>query len=1649
MNKCYNIVWNATRNMFMVVAEFVRGGGGTRRRICIVGAALNLTVSGICSVYAAEIGPQSGASITIENGDTITSTSGGKGIDSSAAGGTGVQINGKTIINVSGNSGPMTGINLDNGVGNQLGDGTEVRVSDGDKSGEVKGIFIDKKQSNTGITANGLNINVQSSGGGAYGFQDFGTGGNTDLGQGSTISVSSTSSNYYAYGVYLSNNSGGFKMDGGTINVTASQGPARGIDSFGNSGIDLGSGTQINVSSESNSIGIEVGESYGAGALNANALMLNVLNTRTGWAEGIRVGRSSSVDLGSGSHISLTGNANFAQGITAEDGGKFTADDLDLTLTTTNTATSGLSGRGISIDSNGSMDLGSGSTITVAGFTQADGIDMSSSSGSFTADHLTVDVTGNGWFYGIQMDGGKMDLGAGSSVSATGNAETIWITNGRFTASELTVKTQQSIGINVQGSSKDVTADVGAGSAIDGRVVGKNGTTSGICASDSGIGGNSIVNFNGTADNRNTIYAVNGYGASAQFYGQKVNMSNTDIIMSGGNKSRGLWAIGDNNLSNPGIINGENLKIDMTGSGKGSAGVMVQQGGSVNLTGETTIQTDGGIAIRNAYMTSSKDGTLLPGGTVTGSGKMDIEGDIISEGWGSIDLTMDAGSQFMGKTSVNNDIKEKNANATSTLNMTLADDTRWIITGGSSLTQLTSAGGLVFRSDDENGVYSTLKADEITLQDTSELDVDYAAATQAMADDIPLIIANNITLDGALNLHDVDTSGLENLTSDGQLAQQQVVLIDAATAINGNFSSLSKDASAIPDYLAFSGQINPVDNTQYLLGTDLSWYGDSSSPAARTSGAHGTFTLAAGKHFEVTRALVDVAPDPETGWDGKTLTKKGDGALILSGDNTYSGGTRIEEGAVLATNADALGSGDISNSGELVLDTDGMVNISQNITTNSGGTMRIEQGSTVTLNTLTQEEGSSLDVFLDLSSTQPVVSAQQANTGGDLNITGFTSAPGYQHTGTVTVIDAAEDITGDFDTLTIAGAPASQVDYITAEGRRGRTDATHYDVTLGLTWYADSYNSRRPADGSFTLANAGQSFTLDASLDDVAPNSASGWDGKSLTKQGGGTLILGAENTYSGTTAVQAGTLWLNPQASIGAAGSQQRIAVAESASFGGNNATVNGQVANSGSLYFAHTLTINGDVTNEGAIVSGSGDIPLPVNKLTSGDESYNTLMINGNYSGNGGSLTLNTYLGDDNSATDMLTITGDTSGDTTLYIKPTGGNGAATRNGIEVVDVEGASRGVFTQGNQVQAGLYEYRLYQDERDGDWYLRSLAVTPPDPDDGGDDDGGDVPVPPTPDNPQYRPDIGVYIGNQWMARSLQMQTLYDREGSQYHSGDGSVWARFKAGKAESGAVNGNVDIDNNYSQFQLGGDILAWNNSQQSFTVGLMGSYINANTDSTGNRGADGSRFSASGNVDGYNLGLYATWFADAQNHTGMYLDSWYQYGIYNNSVDNGDVGSENYDSRANALSLETGYRYDIALQNHNSLSLTPQAQAIWQEYRADSVTDNSGTHIGDQNSSSWTTRLGLRIDGRLYKDPHSQIQPFAELNWLHTNDDVAVAFDDARVGQELPADRGELKMGIQANINTQWSVRAQVTGQKGRDGYDDLSGSLNLRYSW
>ncbi|EMY3912161.1 fibronectin-binding autotransporter adhesin ShdA [Salmonella enterica] len=1107
----------------------------------------------------------------------------------------------------------------------------------------------------------------------------------------------------------------------------------------------------------------------------------------------------------------------------------------------------------------------------------------------------------------------------------------------------------------------------------------------------------------------------------------------------------------DNNVTGEGqIVKSGSDELIVTGDNNYSGGTTIS-GGTLTADHADSLGTG---AVANSGVLQVGEGELE--NTLSGSGSL------VKTGTG--ELTLGGDNSYSGATTITDGtLIAANVNALGSGNIDNSGTLILDANGAFELANVTTHSGATTAL----AAGSTLDAGQFTQEDGSTLSIDLGAAT-----DDAVITADSVALGGTLNV-----TGIGSVTDSWTPEAYTYTLIGSDSAITTDFDDLTVAGMNREDvdFLTIDGKVDEADNTHYDLTASLSWYADRDNA---TTDAHGTFTLSdPDGSFNVAATLTDVDDtlDPGSRWDGKSLTKEGAGTLILSGDNDYSGGTTINEGTLVAASTTALGTGLVDNNATLVLDADGEVSAVGGITTHSGATTQLALGTSLDLgdSALIQQDGSTLNVELNSDSVQPLITGSSATLGGDLVVSDASlqaraSDAEFQ---SFKLMDMTSDISGDFTSLTMN--LTDKPDYLTVTGTINPEDASEYLLTEGLSWNATA-TSATPAHGTFTLG-AGDSFEVTSVLGDKTGNGD--WDGKSLTKLGAGKLTLSGANTYSGDTNVQEGTLWLSGDGSIGEMGSQQAVNVASGATFGGSNGTtVNGKVTNEGTLVFGNSeetgaiFTLNGDLINMGTMTSGS-----------SSSTPGNTLYVDGNYTGNGGSLYLNTVLGDDDSATDKLVITGDASGTTDLYINGIG-DGAQTTNGIEVVDVGGVSTSdAFELKNEVNAGLYTYRLYWNESDNDWYLASKAqsddddsggddtpsdggddggnVTPPDdggdggnvtpPDDGG--DGGDVTPPDHGGDvaPQYRADIGAYMGNQWMARNLQMQTLYDREGSQYRNADGSVWARFKAGKAESEAVSGNIDMDSNYSQFQLGGDILAWGNGQQSVTVGVMASYINADTDSTGNRGADGSQFTSSGNVDGYNLGVYATWFADAQTHSGAYVDSWYQYGFYNNSVESGDAGSESYDSTANAVSLETGYRYDIALSNGNTVSLTPQAQVVWQNYSADSVKDNYGTRIDGQDGDSWTTRLGLRVDGKLYKGSRTVIQPFAEANWLHTSDDVSVSFDDATVKQDLPANRAELKVGLQADIDKQWSVRAQVAGQTGSNDFGDLNGSLNLRYNW
>ncbi|MFP5654929.1 autotransporter outer membrane beta-barrel domain-containing protein [Salmonella sp. 741265109_PST] len=1646
-----------------------------------------------------------------------------------------------------------------------------------------------------------------------------------------TISAYGTANTYGIH--YGENTSGGVITNTGSITTTGGGAGDASVYVHGN-----GDGTVVNNSGTMSStvygVYLDSARSKGhtlnnqaggvisantAVAVNGNGNTITNQGKMTGVSDGLLISGNNNIVTTSGGEISGKNGIRVSKGsgnqITAKSGSKITTTSTGISIAGGNNQITTESGSAIVAKDNGILinsganNVTNGGSITATGSNMSYGIQYNSGASGTITNTGTITTTGKGagdasvYAHGGAVtinNSGTMDSSvfgvyvttghtlnnlAGGSISANtavqfhgnnnklANAGAILgDTNGvTINGSGNTLTSQGKItgGINailINSGSKNNTLTLNTGTEISGSITDDNNSAS--------ANNNLILDGEGTLGS--SISGLNSVTSSGDW-----TLSGATMNLSGTTNSA-LWV-----KSGTLILNGA-----MT-----AKGATVDSGTTLQIGNGGTLGAFNGDIVDNGTLTFNRSDAAAYGSVISGSG------NVVKQGGG--ELTLSNNNSYSGGTT----IAEGTLTATAggALGSGNIDNRAYLKLDAASasdpfiVADLTTHSGATV----EIGAGSTLQANTLTQQDGSTLTADLTETSG------PVIRAKNVNLDGTLNV--ASPASQEPIRSTDDLIS--LALIESDNAISGDFDDITINGNAMnPDaFITVVGQKN-VNDTHYDLVETLTWYADRYNAAID---AHGTFNLAdADDSFTVNTVLENV--DANSGWNGQSLTKTGAGTLILNAENTYTGGTLISDGTLVASNVEALGTGDVTNNATLELNTGGdftnnisgsgqvvksgddtltlsgansytggttisggtlvatnvdalgtgdvtdnatlELNTGGDFTNNIGGTGRVEKsgdgtltlsgsntytggtlisdgtlvasnvealgsgdidnyaslqlnasgqfvtanltthdnattaigaGSALRANTLTQEANSTLAVHLTDSNSGAIVTADHANLGGTLDITGIgnVAKSWTRDAYAYTLIDTDSAINSDFAQFTVAGMDAKQVDFLTVDGRVNAADDTRYDVTASLSWYADSDNAATDAHGTFTLSEQGHCFTLNTALTDVDatlnPDSATYWDGKSLIKRGAGTLILGAQNTYSGDTDVQEGVLWLAETATIGSAGSAQAVNIAANAAFGGHNATVNGHVNNLGNLYFVDTFTVNGDVVNSSAMISGS-------------DQPNNTLTIAGNYTGNDGHLYLNTQLGDDSSPTDKLIVTGDTAGSTTLHITNVNGLGAQTVNGIEVIEVGGQSDGDFTlYKGHVDINAWTYTLKQDG--GDWYLRSESddvpddggdvippddggdVTPPDdggditpPDDGGDitppDDGGDVTPPDdggditppddsgditppdggdvTPVAPQYRADIGVYLGNQWMARNLQMQTLYDREGSQYRSADGSVWMRFKAGKAESLAVNGNVDIDSDYSQFQLGGDILTWSDGAQSVTVGLMGSYINANTDSTGNRGADGSQFSANGSVDGYNLGLYATWFADAQSHRGAYIDSWYQYGAYNNSVDNDGLSASRYDSAAHAVSLETGYRYDIALSNRNTVSLTPQAQVTWQRYSADTVIDDGGTRISGQNDDSWTTRLGVRVDGKLYKES-GRIQPFMEVNWLHASDNASATFGDTKVSQDLPNDRVEVKVGIQANVSERLSVYAQAAGQKGKNDYGDASFSLNMRYNW
>lgn len=235
--------------------------------------------------------------------------------------------------------------------------------------------------------------------------------------------------------------------------------------------------------------------------------------------------------------------------------------------------------------------------------------------------------------------------------------------------------------------------------------------------------------------------------------------------------------------------------------------------------------------------------------------------------------------------------------------------------------------------------------------------------------------------------------------------------------------------------------------------------------------------------------------------------------------------------------------------------------------------------------------------------------------------------------------------------------------------------------------------------------------------------------------------------SYEGTLTQARGVNVKNGGIILGSAVINADMAVSQNAYINiSDQATINGSVNNNGNVVINNSI-INGNITNDADLSFGTAKLlsatvngSLVNNKniiLNPTKESTGNTLTVANYTGTPGSvISLGGVLEGDNSLTDRLVVKGNTSGQSDIVYVNEGGSGGQTREGINIISIEGNSDAEFSLKNRVVAGAYDYTLQKGNVSGTdnkgWYLTSHL--------------------PTSDTRQYRPENGSYATNMALAR---------------------------------------------------------------------------------------------------------------------------------------------------------------------------------------------------------------------------------------------------------------------------------------------------------
>ena len=634
----------------------------------------------------------------------------------------------------------------------------------------------------------------------------------------------------------------------------------------------------------------------------------------------------------------------------------------------------------------------------------------------------------------------------------------------------------------------------------------------------------------------------------------------------------------------------------------------------------------------------------------------------------------------------------------------------------------------------------------------------------------------------------------------------------------------------------------------------------------------------------------------------------------------------------------------------------------------------------------------------------------------ELNLAGGTTFDLNSKTQTVGALNTKADSTANVNggDLTIAGETDSVVDgaltgegHITVKDNTLTVNSSNTDLSADITIGNDDNKQAQVkvnkldnlGKGAVKVNNDGVldvTLATDGELTNRVITSDADDTSGAVNKNGAGTLTMNDKQAqYYGKTNLNEGGLIFN---GTGDTVKSTLVNVKENATLIGiNNVTLEGKVDNNGTF---HVGNLPGSTVVDSSTVTVGGY----------NGQDTSSLVFNGN-------------LGGDDSPFNKLVVNGNTTGKSIIKVNDIAGTGEETKDGIKVVEVTGKSDAEFALNDRLSAGAFDYRLVKKE--SDWYLSSR--------------GG------------LKPEVGSYLSNLVAANTMFDLRLHDRLGEPSFTGNKlekgkwpSVWAKVRYDDVRFEDDRGHLTNKLHNRTIQLGSDIGRWSDKNENmYLVGVMGGYGRAN--STTNNAVTG--YSANGKLTGFNLGVYATMYANNKDQTGLHLDGWVLWNEFKGTV-TGSKSTNHYDLTGVTASVEAGYTSKFEGKDVYNYFIQPKVQFTYTNVDAFDTQDGKVSVAG--RGENLRTRVGVKAFMN-NKTPNAEKvwQPFIEFNWLNNRKPYQVTVGSTKVEQGGVKNLGEVKVGFEHKASKNVDVWLSGAYQFGQQDFQKTSVQAGMKYSF